>query len=95
MDTISKFLKKMSETSSHISVSVYDTAWSAWHYPDALAWLLEQQHPNGSWGAELDYHHDRVITTLAAINVIAAKCTTAADLERVDAGIKYIEQAIP
>jgi halimadienyl-diphosphate synthase len=55
--------------------SPYDTAWLARlkahpdgdaRWPDLLEWLLENQHPDGSWGGEILYYHDRVICTLAA-----------------------------
>ncbi len=59
--------------------TVYDTAWVA-RLIDlgepmgerALQWLREKQLPDGSWGAEAPlYYHDRVICTLAAMNVLA------------------------
>lgn len=56
--------------------SAYDTAWlarlrtSCGHepvWPDAIEWLLENQHPDGSWGGQIAYYHDRIICTLAAL----------------------------
>ena len=55
--------------------SPYDIAWLArvrsptsgqplW--PDLSEWLLEHQHPDGSWGSEIEYYHDRIICTLSA-----------------------------
>jgi len=53
--------------------SPYDIAWLArlrrdsqpcW--PHLIEWLLENQYPDGSWGAEVVYYHDRIISTLAA-----------------------------
>lgn len=55
--------------------SPYDIAWlgrmkneqqdnSLW--PNLITWLLENQHPDGSWGGEIPYYHDRIICTLAA-----------------------------
>lgn len=55
--------------------SPYDIAWLARlrnapgdgpRWPDLLEWLLEHQAPNGSWGGEVMYFHDRIICTLAA-----------------------------
>ncbi|MFZ0549112.1 MAG: prenyltransferase/squalene oxidase repeat-containing protein [Candidatus Promineifilaceae bacterium] len=58
-----------------MGASPYDIAWlgrlrnkeqdkSRW--PDLLGWLLENQRPDGSWGGEISYYHDRIICTLAA-----------------------------
>jgi halimadienyl-diphosphate synthase len=56
--------------------SAYDTAWLARlrtssngdpRWPDLLEWLIAHQHPDGSWGGEIVYYHDRIICTLAAI----------------------------
>ena len=61
--------------------TAYDTAWlariPAEHdpdvpaFPEALAWLRQNQQPDGSWGAEIEYVHDRVISTLVAILALA------------------------
>ncbi|WNG23581.1 hypothetical protein F0U62_05715 [Cystobacter fuscus] len=92
---LNEFLKKMAQNSSHISSSAYDTAWAAWLYPEAMDWLLGAQHPDGSWGAELEYYHDRVITTLAAIIAITANRGDLEASKKVSAGLKYLEKAIP
>jgi len=56
--------------------SPYDTAWMARlrtpangepRWPNLIEWLLENQRPDGSWGGEIEYYHDRTICTLAAI----------------------------
>jgi halimadienyl-diphosphate synthase len=36
-------------------------------FPRALDWLLQHQQADGSWGVRLKYHHDRVLSTLAAM----------------------------
>ncbi|MGC9468674.1 MAG: hypothetical protein ACP5HS_08785 [Anaerolineae bacterium] len=55
--------------------SPYDIAWMARlrkpdngeaRWPDLVTWLIEHQHPDGSWGGEIVYYHDRIICTLAA-----------------------------
>jgi len=55
--------------------SPYDIAWLARlrnsanghaHWPDLIEWLLENQRPDGSWGGEIVYYHDRIICTLVA-----------------------------
>ena len=56
--------------------SPYDIAWLARlrsstntgaRWPELIEWLLENQHSNGSWGGKLEYYHDRIICTLAAV----------------------------
>ena len=61
--------------------------------PEARDWLIDAQHPDGSWGADLEYGHDRVISTLSAINALAATSSNGHDLQRVERGIKYLERA--
>ena len=56
--------------------TVYETAWlgripsevdvNTPAYPPILGWLKENQHPDGSWGGEIEFIHDRIISTLAA-----------------------------
>ena len=57
-----------------MSPSIYDVAWilrlrlpdGSLFRPEYLNWLLERQHEDGSWGADIRYyHHDRIICTLA------------------------------
>ncbi len=64
-----------------MSETAYDTAWVARvpnpHHPDeplfpaTYDWLLRNQHPDGSWGAEIPFAHDRLICTLAALVTLA------------------------
>ena len=88
-------MTRVQDNPDYLSPSAYDTAWLAWLYPEARAWLLDTQRPDGSWGAELEYYHDRVIATLAAINAIAATSANAHELKRMEQGIRYLESAIP
>lgn len=54
--------------------SPYDIGWMARltnsvnndRWTDLLEWLLENQRPDGSWGGEIVYYHDRIICTLIA-----------------------------
>jgi halimadienyl-diphosphate synthase len=65
------------QTVRAIASTVYDTAWVATlvdprnpaqpRYPEALKWVLAQQHADGSWGSPVNYLHDRIICTLAAL----------------------------
>ncbi|NJN93189.1 MAG: hypothetical protein HC875_03385 [Anaerolineales bacterium] len=90
-----ELLHRIQQNPNYLSPSAYDTAWLAWLYPEARTWLLAAQRPDGSWGAELEYYHDRVISTLAAINAIAATSGNAYELKQTERGIRYLEGAIP
>jgi len=58
-----------------MSSSAYDTAWAARVtnqngkplFPECIQWLLENQHPDGSWGSQIVNYHDRLISTLSAL----------------------------
>ena len=89
------FISRMQMLPNHCAPSPYDTAWLSWLYSEAREWLIDAQWPDGSWGAELEYFHDRVTATLAAMNAIAATSTNGHDLERLERGIRYVERAIP
>ena len=64
-----------------VAATVYDRALSAWlerpeepteqAFPGALDWLLHNQRGDGTWGAGIDHHHDRVVSTLAAMVALA------------------------
>lgn len=63
----------------HMMPTAYDTAWVARlaeiDQPigkRALDWIRDHQLEDGSWGASRPYyHHDRAVSTLAAINALA------------------------
>ena len=84
---IAELLKKIGP--GHMMTTAYDTAWIARLAElgdpigdQAFEWLREHQLPDGSWGAsEPVYYHDRVISTLAAINALAHR-SHAQDRER-------------
>jgi hypothetical protein len=50
-------------------------------FPEALAWLLRHQHGDGTWGSGIGHHHDRVISTLAAMLALAQWREVAGDPE--------------
>ncbi len=78
----------------------YDTAWAAMIpesessakplFPGSMLWLIVNQNGDGSWGAEIDYSYDRLISTMAAI--IALKKTHKADkfMDMIKTGEEYI-----
>ncbi len=100
-EEVHKLLRKIGP--GHMMSTAYDTAWIA-RLSElgeqigalALEWLRENQLPDGAWGAPQPvYAHDRVISTLAAMNALARR-GRAADRERLrraeDALEYYIAQ---
>ena len=79
-----------------MSITAYDTAWLArvpgetnatdHGFPDALAWLRQHQHADGSWGSRLVHYHDRVICTLNALLALAEYGTAATDAAAIRRG---------
>ncbi len=76
MDYVTQAKSLVQNLNQRMGPSAYDVAWMArlqapdgggplW--PDLIEWLLENQHPDGSWGGRIPYYHDRIISTLAAI----------------------------
>lgn len=65
----------LSQGLSHpLQPTAYDTSWAArlsdgggLAYPHLLDWLMERQHPDGSWGGQVPYAHDRLLTTLSIV----------------------------
>jgi halimadienyl-diphosphate synthase len=84
----------------HMLETAYDTAWAArLHLYDddlsnrALAWIIENQLPDGSWGAQAPYYyHDRVICTLAAMTMLAKRGRRASDHRQVCEGVSALER---
>ncbi len=80
--------------------TAYDTAWLARvpsehdlslpAFPEALDWIRQNQRPDGSWGAEIEYAHDRVISTLAAILALAERSENGKNKLSVEGGLGYI-----
>ena len=72
----------------------YDTAWCGRlhaRYPtlgfDAcLQWLRENQHEDGSWGATFVHHHDRFVSTFAAVVALREAGNDPHDSERIKRG---------
>ncbi len=78
--------------------TAYDTAWGARlshtlpSFSRALHWLSESQHSDGSWGSQVDYYHDRLISTLAAIVALAEQGERSETWQQVKKGERYIQQ---
>ena len=85
-----------------IEGTAYDTAWLASvpgahdrrrsEFPTALQWLVDHQHPDGSWGGPVRYEHDRILTTLAALAPLATFGRRGDDHACVEAGTRYLWQ---
>ncbi len=78
--------------------SAYDIAWMArlrdadgspW-WPDLLDWLLEHQHPDGSWGGQIEYYHDRIISTLVAMIALRENSSSPLIERAIKAAERYI-----
>jgi hypothetical protein len=78
----------------------YDTAWAAMIpenkttkkplFPGSMLWLIVNQHNNGSWGAEIDYSYDRLISTLASIIALKKTHKTEKFQNAIRTGEEYI-----
>ena len=76
----------------------YDTCWAAGltnedgtlAYPELLPWLMSRQHPDGSWGSQIPYIHDRLLTTLAVVLLLARVGLRYQDQQQRLAGERYI-----
>lgn len=86
--------------SSVMFPSAYDTAWIACLgelAPDlsnrALEWLIENQLPDGSWGApQPTYYHDRVISTLAAMLALSKRGRRGQDRAKIQKGLAALDE---
>ena len=82
--------------------TAYDTAWTArlgeidWSLSSrSLAWLAENQLPDGSWGASAPfYYHDRVICTLAAMIALSYQGRRGHDKYQVERGKLALERIV-
>jgi halimadienyl-diphosphate synthase len=86
----------------HMGSTAYDTAWTArlgeidWNLSShALAWLAENQLPNGSWGASAPmYYHDRVLCTLAAMIALSYRGRRGQDKVQIEKGKLALERIV-
>jgi halimadienyl-diphosphate synthase len=85
-----------------IAGTAYDTAWlaavplpgdaSQSRYPACLQWIVDHQLADGSWGGVVQYEHDRILSTLAALAPLARFGHRNEDREAVVAGTRYLWQ---
>src|ERR1044071_7921885 len=86
----------------HMASTAYDTAWVArlgeidWNLSSrALAWLAENQLPDGSWGAPAPmYYHDRVLCTMAAMIALTYQGRRGRDKVRIEQGKLALERIV-
>ncbi len=86
----------------HMASTAYDTAWTARLgeiEPEisnrSLAWLVENQLPDGSWGAAAPmYYHDRVLSTLAAMIALTYRGRREHDKVQIEKGRLALERIV-
>jgi halimadienyl-diphosphate synthase len=91
-----------SELSYLTQVTDYDTSWAArlkdpdgsLAYPHLLQDLVERQHPDGSWGGQIPYSYDRLLSTLAVVSLLARVGDRRRDEEARLAGERYVWQQV-
>lgn len=99
-DLITKLIDQIGP--GQMGSTAYDTAWAArlgeidWNLSSrALAWLAENQLPDGSWGARAPfYHHDRVLCTLAAMIALSYRGRRGHDKVQVENGRLALERIV-
>jgi halimadienyl-diphosphate synthase len=82
-----------------LTVSAYDTAWLASlrspsaatpRFPRTLDWLVRNQRADGSWGGDVRYEHDRIISTLAALAALGSGGDSSIHQTCLHAGNEYL-----
>ncbi len=76
----------------------YDTCWAArltnpdgsLAHPRLMSHLMGRQHPDGSWGSQIPYVHDRLLTTLAVVLLIARFGSRQRDKDQQVEGERYV-----
>jgi halimadienyl-diphosphate synthase len=99
-DLIAKLVEEIGP--GHMASTAYDTAWAArlgeidWEISHhALTWLVENQLPDGSWGAPAPmYYHDRVLCTLAAMIALSYRGRRGHDKEQIERGRLALERIV-
>jgi len=99
-DLIEKLIDEIGP--GHMASTAYDTAWTArlgeidWNTSSqSLAWLAENQLPDGSWGALApNYYHDRVLCTLAAMIALTYRGRRGHDKVQIENGKLALERIV-
>lgn len=90
---------------SHMSESAYDIGWLVRlvdkerrdhpRYPKLFERLQSIQHADGSWGSQIPFAHDRVISTLSVIAGVSTWSLNETWKERIHNGLRAIESFAP
>lgn len=99
MDYIAEATRLVKHLDQRMGPSPYDIAWVArlrapdgdgplW--PDLIEWLMENQRADGSWGGEVEYYHDRIICTLAALIAVRENGNTRQIKDALRRGERYL-----
>jgi halimadienyl-diphosphate synthase len=99
VELIQKAGQLLRNLEGRLNASPYDIAWMARvradggrdaRWPGLIDWLLDHQWPDGSWGSEIPYVHDRILCTLAAV-IALKECGTRPDAAAsIRRGARYI-----
>ncbi|MBN2303778.1 MAG: hypothetical protein JXQ72_04845 [Anaerolineae bacterium] len=95
-ERVEQLLDVLGET--RLDSAPYDTAWVARLGADfddpafthALEWVRKHQQPDGSWGAEPLYYHDRFVSTLASLIALQTAGGTAEDKRKIEHGERFL-----
>ncbi|MGD2040381.1 MAG: hypothetical protein PVH11_06115, partial [Anaerolineae bacterium] len=99
MDLYAEARDLVQNLSCRIGPSPYDIAWLARvsvngasepRWPSLIDWLVAHQWPDGSWGGEIPYYHDRILCTLAAMVALKEHGTG----PQIDRSIKRAERYV-
>jgi len=98
-DEAKVLVQDLQKLDGRMGPSPYDTAWmarvpsdngSGARWPELIDWLIGHQWPDGSWGGEIAYYHDRIICTLAAIIALEESGTDRQAKDAIKRGERYI-----
>jgi halimadienyl-diphosphate synthase len=100
MDYKSEARELVRNLQQRMGPSPYDIGWMARlrapdgspRWPDLIDWLLDNQHADGSWGGEIVYYHDRIISTLSALIALKRNGFNRSAQDAVRRGEQYIWQ---
>lgn len=90
---VDELLEGGSAGTTPVQATAYDTSWLAAveqldGASEALLRLTERQRPDGSWGAAVGHGHDRVLTTISVLLMVADRGPQ--ERRRLEAGQGYL-----
>src|SRR3989344_8908674 len=63
-------------------------------YPQIISWLEKLQHKDGSWGGQIPFAHDRVISTLSVIAGLKSWPLAKSWPARIEKAVRSIEHHV-